>query len=50
MLSTGIVQLCPTVALSAPLPLSCQQAQLITASDIVLQASSVIAVNGLLCL
>ena len=47
MLSTGVVQLCPTVALS---PTSCQQAHLITASDIVLHASYPCAVNGLLCL
>jgi len=32
MLSTGVVQLCPTVAPS--LPTSCQQAHLITPSDI----------------
>jgi len=46
MLSTGTVQLCPSVALS---PTSCQQAHLIIASDIVLHASSPFAVNGLLC-
>jgi len=47
MLSTGVVQLCPTVALSLT---SCHQANLITASDTVLHASSMYAVSGLLCL
>jgi len=47
MLFTAMVQRYPTVTLS---PTSCQQAHLITASDIVSHASSLCAVNGLLCL
>ena len=41
MLSTSVVQLCPTVALSPPPDVNIvQQAHLITASDIVLHAYS----------
>ena len=41
---------CSSARLSPSLPTSCQPAHLITAPDIVLHASLVSAVNGLLCL